>query len=282
LQEFLDERPVPSDMCLKTGAPHPVVISAVGELNPLADYFLALVYRPAKSFHSNNSLNNKTMHLIILPELSLSLYVEEFLPLGVNQNSDVDLALVSKCTKDPKHWMCKNFSDRVQAVTILRQTCGKNSIIWLGGPDVCSALGDYVASCGVTEMTECDIATGVNGQIFIRSSQHPSAPILAGMADVVAQISRSSLRLFRAVVEEITSNQPLLYINVLNRLTEIDAQKLRQKQDNANWIMVTFPSVTNPLNLAQTKIRSILYHDFDGPMRFYDIFWQHVSPKRLL
>jgi len=280
--EFLEKLPLPSEMCLKPGASHPVVISAAGELSPLADYFLALVYRPAKSFHSNNSLENNTMNIIILPELSSSLYIEEFLPLGLNQNADVDLSLLKKRARDPTHWMCKNFSTRVQAVTILRRTCGKNSITWLGGPDVCDALAAYVTSCSVIELVKLDVATGLNGQIFIRASQHPSAPLLRGMSRQVVETTRSSLRLFKAIVDMETSNQFLSIENVRLHLSTNEALRLQRKQENIRWILENFSTTPDPLKIAKKRVRSILHYHLDGPKLMYAMFRAHVVPKLLL
>jgi hypothetical protein len=249
-QSFLNQQSLLSEMCLKPASAIPVVISAVGELSILADYFLLLIYRPAKSFHSNYSMNNTTATVFLIPELSSSLYIEEFLPLGVDQNSDVDLTLLKKRALEPKHWMCRNFAARVQAVTTIRRTCGRNTAIWLGGPDVCNALADYVASNSDIEFPELDVVTGLNGQIFVRGTQHPSAPLMAGMADQVVETTRSSLRLFRAVVAVADSKQDFSIEKVKFHLSKGEAQRLLRKQQNITWILETFSTVADPLKIG--------------------------------
>ena len=70
-QTHVNESKTPAELCLKTTHPikTPAVISAAGELSPLADHFMGLMYRPKVTVDNDDSLGNATSTKIILPAL---------------------------------------------------------------------------------------------------------------------------------------------------------------------------------------------------------------------
>ena len=226
-----------SELGMYSSRSHPVLVSAAGECSVLAEHFLALMYRPSKSVHSNNSLDIATMRRIILPQLeNKSVYIEEMLMIGVCNNEDVDLRAVSLIAANPKHWICINFCRRLQAICDIRRICGQNQVAWGGGPDVCQALTGLSRNWHVSDLKSNNIDTGPMGEVLVRADQHPSTPLMHGMDVSFSRVTRMELALFRAVFSTVKANLVLTEIKVKSRMT-LDEQPHRQQcSANVLWM----------------------------------------------
>ena len=115
-------------------------------------------------------MDNDTMRRIILPELkvgaSASVYIEEFLMIGVYDNDDVDLDLVDKYSAQENHWMCRNFSKRIDAIYNIRRICASSLVLWTGGLQVSRALTSLVSTWHPSEVVS--VITGNMGEVLVQ------------------------------------------------------------------------------------------------------------------
>jgi len=171
-------------------------------------------------------MDNDTMRRIILPELkvgaSASVYIEEFLMIGVYDNDDVDLDLVDKYSAQENHWMCRNFSKRIDAIYNIRRICASSLVLWTGGLQVSRALTSLVSTWHPSEVVS--VITGNMGEVLAQGDQHPSAPLLHGMDRHICSVTRMELQTFKSVVLTVEAKQTLSTVNVQQHLTSADRQ----------------------------------------------------------
>ncbi len=155
--------------------------------------------RPVSSVRSNNSNANKTMVQAVFPFLKKTVYIEEFVPLGMEKNAHVDRRAMTEAARgeNGKAWMSANYVGRLHAVRAMRDALGlPTTVVWVGGPVAGAALqtGGYLDG-GVDVSRDHGVTEHEDGRcINVRGSQHPSAPILAGDNPGVDRCRAAALR----------------------------------------------------------------------------------------
>ena len=126
-------------------------------------------------------------------------YIEEFVPLGMAKNSDVDRHAMTEAARGEKGkaWMPDNYVGRLRAVQAMRDALGlPTTVVWVGGPVAGAALqtGGYLDG-GVDVSRDHGVTEHEDGRcINVRGSQHPSAPLLAGDNTGVDRCRAAALR----------------------------------------------------------------------------------------
>ena len=272
-QAFIDIGSSLEELCLKSNAQYPVVISAAGELSPLAVYFLALLYRPATSFHSNDSLKNATMAQVILPPLhDTSIYIEEYLPLGVYRNDDVNLPSLSTVARNPKHWMTINYTRRLTAITTIRRLHGLSTVIWLGGDDVRLACTNLTINL-LTTMYNVMVAVD-NSVTYVSGTLHPSAALFNPM---VVPIIRHELSLFKCITKIVGDKRTISSENIREAM-QSNGEAIETRRA-ANQVAIINLIGADAMADVLTHIHSLMYCNLEPLFQLLHLLKLENLPK---
>ena len=127
------------------------------------------------------------------------LYIEEFVPLAVAKNSDLDRQAMTEAARGEKGtaWMPANYAGRLRAVQAMREALGlPTTVVWVGGPVAGAALqtGGYLDG-DVDVSRDHGVTEHEDGRcINVRGSQHPSAPLFPGDNPGVDRCRAAALR----------------------------------------------------------------------------------------
>jgi len=141
--------------------------------------------RPASSVKNNNSNANTTMTQVVKPFFGRKAFVEEFLPLGQQNNAHVDRQAMMAAARgeNGKGWMARNYVERLRALEAMRAALGcRKTVVWAGGPVAEAALktGGYFEG-GVEVSRDHQVIELRGGRsVVVSATQHPSLPLLGG------------------------------------------------------------------------------------------------------